>query len=557
VGRSAAALILAAMLSSIPGLAAGPSVALGAPGGPNLTLQAPARSVVGQNVGATAVLTGRRGQPFGGVPVSLLVNGSQVARVFTNSQGAAAFTIPGSVLNAAGTYSLVAVSGGFFRNSSPTLSLVVTAAAPGISGGGGHGTVVVGTRLSLAIPTGSQLGQDVAVSAVLRDASGRPVAGQHLALMLDGVQLKSDASGPAGNVDFSIPGKKLGQARSYAIAATFSGSHGYAASSATATLDVGAAAIRILTVPPAPGLDFSLAGVTAVTGPDGVAALPVPASGIYKLSADLNPEPAGTLAARVSFVRWADSSSAASRTISVDGPASYVMGVRIAYAARVQYVDAAGRTIDPTIVDEADFKAADGTDVVLNPQTGNTKVWWTASTAAAPTAADAAAGLATPGANPGLAATPISYRAVSVKIHGADALAPGPQTWTPSDGGTWTIRLQLYDLTVRALDSMFGAPMGGKVDLTRPDGTKVAQSIGADGTARFSGLPAGAYRLGLEGQAGTMSLALAKTQDTTLRVVTITDGLVAIALGLIGLAIVLMAWRGLLRQRRRRVPTVA
>jgi hypothetical protein len=536
--RPVTAALVALLLSSMAAaLVAGTATAFRGPqSSATLTLQAPAQSVVGQNVGVVAVLGGRQGQSAGH-PITLFVDNVQLTTKFADSQGRAAFTIPGSMLNSVRVYRLTAVAdGGRGRRSSAVASLSVIAAPPP-GQGSGSGTSAQRTSLSLAIPTGSPLGNDVAVTASLKDASGRPIAGQHLALMLDGVQLKSDDSDPTGHVAFSIPGKKLNQAGGYAVEATFSGSHGYSASAANATLTVVAAAIQIRTVPAVPGLGFSLGGATAITGPDGVAALPVPVSGTYKLTSDLNPDATGAPAVRAGFVRWADDVYTASRTIVVDGPATYVMGLRVAYSASVRYLDMAGRAVDPAAVDEAHFSADDGTEVALNTQTGTTKVWWTANTTA-------------PVQSNGVTAAPIKYRAVSVKIHGLEALAPDQQEWTPANGD-WTIRLQIYDLSVRAQDSVFGGPASGQVRLSWPDRTSVTKTVGADGRVTFSGLPAGNYLVGLAGV--TTRVSLPGSQVATLRVLSSTDVALEIAAGLaVGLLMLFtfVRWRSL---RRRRV----
>jgi hypothetical protein len=536
--RPVTAALVALLLSSMAAaLVAGTATAFRGPqSSATLTLQAPAQSVVGQNVGVVAVLGGRQGQSAGH-PITLFVDNVQLTTKFADSQGRAAFTIPGSMLNSVRVYRLTAVAdGGRGRRSSAVASLSVIAAPPP-GQGSGSGTSAQRTSLSLAIPTGSPLGNDVAVTASLKDASGRPIAGQHLALMLDGVQLKSDDSDPTGHVAFSIPGKKLNQAGGYAVEATFSGSHGYSASAANATLTVVAAAIQIRTVPAVPGLGFSLGGATAITGPDGVAALPVPVSGTYKLTSDLNPDATGAPAVRAGFVRWADDVYTASRTIVVDGPATYVMGLRVAYSASVRYLDMAGRAVDPAVVDEAHFSADDGTEVALNTQTGTTKVWWTANTTA-------------PVQSNGVTAAPIKYRAVSVKIHGLEALAPDQQEWTPANGD-WTIRLQIYDLSVRAQDSVFGGPASGQVRLSWPDRTSVTKTVGADGRVTFSGLPAGNYLVGLAGV--TTRVSLPGSQVATLRVLSSTDVALEIAAGLaVGLLMLFtfVRWRSL---RRRRV----
>ena len=552
---AAAKTFVVMLLLSMAAAAPAAALAFGPPPRENLTLQAPTTSVAGQAVGAVAQLDAGPNQPLAWTPVTLLVDTTQVATKLTDSSGRVSFTIPGSMLVVARKYSLTAVSGCGRRHghgATATSSLTVAATPVPSSGTGPGSSPAEKTALVLSMPSASPLGTDVAVTASLDDALGRPVPGQHLSLNLNGVPLQGDNSGPSGSVSFAIPGRKLGQARSYAVQASFAGSHGYAASAATATLTVIAAAIQVVTLPPVPGLGFTIGDATAITGPDGVAALPVPASGTYRLTADLNPDRTGTTALKASFVGWADGANTASRTIVVNGPATYVMGVRIAYAASVRFVNMAGRAIDPALVNSATFAGADGTSVVLNPQSGAARVWWTASVAAATSPGTAApgAGVATDhsptdapyipsqlepgpaGSGGGMTAISISYRPVSVEIHGVDALVPDQQAWAPGDGGTWTIRLAVYDLNVRAEDALFGAPAGGQVRLVWPNGSYATASTGADGTAAFAGVPAGSYSIRLDGSSLTASVPSSNSQTATIKVVTLADVLVAIATAL-------------------------
>jgi hypothetical protein len=523
-----AALAAAIALSGGWILAPGAAFAFGFQPGPDtLSLQAPASSVVGQDVGVVAAWSSSNGQFLQGHAITLAVNSAAVATVFSDGQGRAAFTIPGSRLNAPGTYKLTAASGGRFGGASASSSLTVIAApvvpapaqppAPKAAPPSPKSTAI-----SLSVPSGSQLGQDVTVTEAIADSSGSPLAGQHLALMLDGSQLNGDLSDAGGHVSYSISGKRFKQAGAYVVQANFSGSPGYASSTAQETLTVIPAAIQIQTLPALPGLKFSLGNVTASTGPDGVAAIPIPASGTYKLTADLNPDASVAPAVKASFVRWADGISTVDRTIVVDGPASYVIGLRVASQARIEYVDMEGRAVDPALVQSARFGAADGTEVDLSPQTGASQAWWTATTAAAPGNV--------------MTATPVSYRALSVKVHGAEVLAPDQPAWMPGGGATWTIRLLVYGLTVRTQDALFGAPISGLVHLSLPDGSSIDAPVHADGTATFTELPAGRYNLSLDSagpsQLGHMAISVSGSESETLRAVTFVDLLLAIALGL-------------------------
>ena len=386
------------------------------------------------------------------------------------------------------------------------------------------------TRVSVEIPTGSVIGKDVVVVAILKDRFGTPVPSQHLSLFLDGQEIHSALTDTNGQVSFTVQGKKLEQARNYAVGVLFGGSHGWAGSTAKDTLTILTAAIQIVTVPPLPGLRFTLGSASALTGPDGVAALPVPQSGIYQLSSDLNGSSVDP-SIRASFVRWLDDVFTANRTVDIVGPATYTIGLRVAYRAAVNFVDLSNQPVDPTLVEQAQFSNGTGADdVVLNQQTGATDVWWTAST--------------TIRAGGQLVVSPITYRALSVQIHGAEVINRGQQSWTPAENATWTIQVLLYGMTVQTRDALFGSPVSGRLQLTYPDGYVTTQAIGSNGTVNFYNLPRGQYQLKLASSAFTppTPVALSKPQDATLRVITMTDiGLAAglllgvtLLLGLIG-----------------------
>jgi hypothetical protein len=401
------------------------------------------------------------------------------------------------------------------------------------------------TKVSLEVPTGSPLGRNVTIVATLVDQSGSPLSGQHLNLYLDGQQIRSDKTDVHGQVSFTVLGNKLNSARGYSVGVLFGGSHGLAGCTATATLTILAASIQVYVVPPLPNIRFTLGTASAVTGPDGLAALPVPDSGTYQLSADLNPDNSPSATVRASFVRWLDNVYTSTRTVVVTGPASYTMGLRVAYRATIQYVDLNNQPVDPSLVDQAQFSTGTGSgDVVINSQTKVSDVWWTAAT--------------TIRVGTSLIATPITYRAISVKIHGAETVNRGQQAWTPVQNGAWNIKLLLYNMTVRTSDAVFGTPVSGQIQLTYPDGFTTSAPVGGNGVANFDSLPRGQYQLHLSTSAFTppTPVALSKPQDAVLRVITTTDILLGVGLVVVALGVLAALGRGLAfwGSTRRRTP---
>ncbi len=420
-----------------------------------------------------------------------------------------------------------------------------TPTPPAVPAPGGTG---LATRLFLEIPNESVIANDVSIVAVLRTRTGAALSNQRLALYLDGVAVRSTRTDTRGTATLIAPGARLKEAGTHSIAVLFTGSHGYAGTRATAALKIIAAAIQIVAVPPLPGLRFGLGNAVATTGPDGIAALPIPQTGTYQLSVDLNSDNTPTAPFKASFVRWLDDVYTANRTIDVKGPATYTIGLRVAYRSTVQYVDLNGQPVDSSQIQEAQFSNGTGAnDVVLNSQVKAQDVWWTAVT--------------TIRVGQQLLATPITYRAISVKMHGADVVNRGQQAWTPVPNGTWTIQLLLYPLTVQTRDALFGGPIGGNLELVYPDGSTATTPVASNGLATFQSLPRGTYRLRLQSLVLTppSTVALSKPQFATLRVVSFLD--IGLGLGgIIGLLLLLAAIgrrTGVRHQNVRRVARTA
>jgi hypothetical protein len=427
----------------------------------------------------------------------------------------------------------------------PAVSFAATQ-APGASGGTSPGSrpvgavVVLPTAMTIEVPSGSVIGSDVAVGVLLRTKGGIALS-EHVSLTLDGAAVRSDKTDTTGKVSLVIPAKDLPEARAYSVQVVFAGAHGLAPSTATATLTILSAAIQFDTVPPLPNIRFALGTETAITGPDGVAALPVPKAGTYQLTSDLNPDTSATATVKASFVRWLDNVYSANRTINVTGPATYTMGLRIAFRASIKYVDLDNKPIAPALIDQAQFSTGTGADdIVLNSQVSASQVWWAASSAVRYSTQ--------------LQASAITYRALSVKIHGADVVNRGQQAWTPTENGVWTIQLLLYSLTVQTRDALFGTPVSGTLSLSYPDGLTIEQPVGGDGRVSFANLPRGQYKLSLRPVAisAPTPVALSKGQESTLRVVTYQDVGVVVGGLLIFGVIVVGRWVILSRRIKRR-----
>ncbi len=388
-----------------------------------------------------------------------------------------------------------------------------------------------GTTLALQEPTAAVLGSNVDVTAVLA-SGGAPLGDLRVVLLVDGTQVTSGRTNAAGKVTFAVKTKDLPKAGSYTLTAAFSGTSAFVASAAQGVLKVLPAGVQIKTVPPVPGITITLGTTSAVTGPDGIAAFPVPAPGSLPVTVDFNIQGPAAQTVRASFVRWLDEVYTPNRTVDIRGPAVLEMGLRVAYRASVAYVGLDNQPVDGRIVEEARFSDGTGTDdVVINGQAGASAVWWSAATAVR--------------RGQELAISPVTYRLLSVKIGGADVVNRGQQAWTPTEDGLWTVQLLLYGMTVQTSDALFGTPVAGKLDLVYPNGETRTEDVGSNGQVTFNNLPRGQYQLKLHTLALTppTSVALSRAQTAQLRVVSYLDLAVAIALALAVIVLLILAGR--------------
>jgi hypothetical protein len=236
---------------------------------------------------------------------------------------------------------------------------------------------------------------------------------------------------------------------------------------------------------------------------------------------------------RVSFIRWGDQVYDAKRAITVRGDATFVLGLRTAYRASVRFVDQDGTALDPATISRARFTSSTGGELVL---TSFTDAWWEAGTAVSRTG--------------GLQPSTTLWRLSEVEMAGTNVVNQGQQAFTPTINGTWTVNLLLFDLVVHTRDAITGSSLHGTAELVFPDSTSRTSPIGSDGSARFGGLPRGSYvvKLKTDGIAPTTPIALSRSQEATIRIISTFD--IGLAVGLLLLSLLALLWIGRRRQLR-------
>jgi hypothetical protein len=375
---------------------------------------------------------------------------------------------------------------------------------------------VVPVSLSITAPQAATIGTEVIVPATIRRRDSVAPTGLRVALYIGGHYIQSEHADTLGHVAFRVRGVNTQVAGKYLIEARFDGARGLAPTRASTTMVLRPAHIKVATVPAVVGLPVMLGTQSVSTGSDGIAQFDV--SRVGNLSLDPLVNQTTDPSTRVSFGRWADSVYVPTRTISIQGDATYTLGLRTAYKTSVHFVDLAGVAVDPALIGRVRFTSSTGAEVVL---TSFGDSWWEAGTAVARTG--------------GLQPSPTLWRLAEVDMAGTNVVNQGQQAFNPTINGNWTISLLLYDLDIRAEDALTGGALGGSVDLVYPDASIRRQPVGPDGSAHFTALPRGSYsvKVNASGMTPPTPVALSRSQSASIRVISYLDIGLAIAIGLL------------------------
>ena len=390
---------------------------------------------------------------------------------------------------------------------------------------------VVSVAVAFRAPPDATIGSEVMVAATVRRADHAAPTGVRVGLYANGKYLSSAHADSSGNLAFRVSGAATSTAGTLNLEARFDGARGLAPARASVKLKIRPAVVTIATVPVVSGIPISIGDATATTGPDGTATISVAKVGPVSLEAHLDVVAADSV--RVSFIRWGDQVYDLRRDITVRGDATFVLGLRTAYRAGVRFIDQSGTPVDPVNISRARFTSSTGGELVLTSFDG---AWWEAGTAVSRTG--------------GLQPSSTLWRLSEVEMAGTNVVNQGQQAFNPSVNGTWTINLLLFDLAVRTDDALTGGSLPGTAQLVFPDSTSRDASIAADGTATFRGLPRGSYlvKLKTDGIAPPTPIALSRSQDVTIRVISYLD--IGAAVGLALLVLVALLWIGRRRQLR-------
>lgn len=350
--------------------------------------------------------------------------------------------------------------------------------------------------------------QSVVISALLpasQDSSGLP----SVAVEAEQVNLGQAMTNEQGMAIISVS-RDLRAGR-YVLQASFRGNHAYEGSQSTRVLTILPGKVTVQTIPALEGVPFRLDQHIVLTGPDGKAVFDVPATGIYML--ELLEEKIFSTGQRAEFSRWLEENYKPVREIRYPGETAVQIGFDVYRRARFAYLDLDGQPVDPARVTSLIVKNIQGESFEF---TGTGPYWLPAGRIAR--------------RMNGLETTELQYSVMRVGVDGSNVVNQAQQKFFLDNEEQWDVTLLLYHLDVRAVDAVFGTPLGSGVTLEYPNGSKVEYPLNPQGMVSVPSLARGIYTVQVTGVKGISSrapVALSQNQQVLMKVISTADILLA------------------------------
>jgi hypothetical protein len=249
--------------------------------------------------------------------------------------------------------------------------------------------------------------------------------------------------------------------------------------------------LEVQTLPPIPGVSFTVDGRTFVTDDHGFVRID-----IDRWSPDLKehikiPDTALGDGSRASFSRWFDWSN----TLQDDVIAAFFVDFPISYT----FVDLQGNVVDPATIDSLTFKSSTGVSNTFKKGEHSGEHMLRGSRVV-PTQA-------------GPINKNLYYTLESVKVRGSDVVNRAQQRYFPATEPNWTVQVRYFFVDFTARDAFFGFPIGSAVKLVEPDGTVEKKPFGPGANLRLGPLPRGEYQVSAMGPGFSPPAPLMLTRD--------------------------------------------
>jgi len=382
----------------------------------------------------------------------------------------------------------------------------------------------VATLLTISPLEPFVVGKNPTIIAHLTDAAGKiigAVDNEVVYLFVDGVKERRVRTDSTGTATFSI--RRDLSVGTYNIRVVYEGTRGLQPSSASAELEIVPAEVEIHTIPPLPGISFSLEDRIFTSDEAGTARIKVEEAGVHALKILTTEKAESDM--RAEFIRWSDEVFAPAREVIVPMDKTLEVGFEVSYQASQTFVDLSEQPVDPARITSLTIKGSNG--VVHTFDDGQPR--WL------PTGRVVRRSY-------GLEETKILYSVMSVIIDGTNVVNKAQQRFFVHPNDVWQISLLLYSAHFTAYDALLRFPVGSGILLEYPDGRSENFSFGPDDDIEINSLARGPYTVtvtGASGMAPPTPLAMSRNQTVELLVFSRLDMAVmlgsgvALALGLL------------------------
>jgi hypothetical protein len=299
--------------------------------------------------------------------------------------------------------------------------------------------------------------------------------------------------------------------------------------------------IRLVTVPPLPGMKFSVDGRSAISDRRGRVVLSVPTSDTFVTKFGQR---------RLLFTSYPRMTDTRRRPNEVARLERYYGGGRTAALTRIfkvqpRFVDLSGVPVDPALIQSITLKSITGARYT---STG-AKPLFLPGTRVAPYQGE-------------LLPKDVQYSIEKVMVDGANVVNRAQQRFEPRKRQRITVRLLFFRAKFVSRDAIFGFAIGSDVRLRYPSGIVRRHKLGSDGTVVLPTLPRGQYSVKVDapGFSFTRPVSISRPQVVDLSVISYLDiALVAFVLLAIAVGLLVLRRRHLLRlasplRRRRTAP---
>jgi hypothetical protein len=372
--------------------------------------------------------------------------------------------------------------------------------------------------VEVSLPDAHPLGTPLDIQVLFLDSNRKPLPNAQVSLRLENRRPRLRHTDADGSTTFQL-GRNF-SAGGHNVTVVANDLQGSRPITTTGVFTIQPGILTIRTVPPLPGIGFSLSGRRFYSDIHGTAQVQLTRVSTYSLELLPTPTTIEGVPTRVEFARWLDNAFTPNRAVKYPNDAELTVGFVLSYQVDQRFTDLDGNPIDASRVISFTLKDNLNTRYIYeDPQPR----WHRANRVSRQ--------------KDGLITRPIDYRVESVIVDGMNVVNENQQRFDVIPEETWPIELLLYSMRIQARDAVLGTPIGTGVEINYPDGYTTTIPFNEENEIAVHSLARGLYKVqvkGADGMAPLTPVSLSRDQDVELKVLSALDMRLGLMLGLSG-----------------------